>query len=75
MFRWCWVRQLVSRLSRPERVRQQRVGSVGRHSFKINYPIPRSTGGYAVDLGSTGRVVAPLIINVAEFRLGSVLAG
>ena len=28
MFRWCWVRQLVRRLSRPERVRQQRVGSV-----------------------------------------------
>ena len=29
MFRWCWVRQLVRRLSRPDRVRQQRVGGPG----------------------------------------------
>ena len=34
MFRWCWVRQPVMRLSRPERVRQQRVGGPGRARWR-----------------------------------------
>ena len=34
MFRWCWVRQLVRRFSRPDRVRQRRVGGPGRARWR-----------------------------------------
>jgi len=34
VFRWCWARQPVRRLWRPDRVRQQRVGGPGRARWR-----------------------------------------